>query len=64
MVFCVLPPQRIVSEVGEGGTFAWWSLMQTLSPGAVTAAMTSVLEGLVGRALFVVVVFSANTSCY
>lgn len=30
MVFCVLPPQRIVSEVGEGGTFAWWSLMQTL----------------------------------
>lgn len=38
--------------------------MQTLSPGAVTAAMTSVLEGLVGRALFVVVVFSANTSCY
>lgn len=33
MVFCVLSPQRIFSEVGEGGTFAWWSLMQTLSPG-------------------------------
>lgn len=38
---------------------------EDIVPGVLPfAAMTSVLQGLVGRALFVAVVVSANTSCY
>lgn len=63
MVFCILPPQRIVKSVKEEVCLV--VTHADIVPGALPlAAMTSVLEGLVGRALFDVVVFSANTSCY
>lgn len=68
MVFCILPPQRLIIKVGEEEHLLGGHFIQECPRALQFAAIASVLEGLVCRAVFLLALFSvflsANKSCY